>query len=135
MGVRVERAAEVLIVDDDADIRAALADVLEEEGWTSAEAVDGLHAKELLEAGLRPRVMLLDLMMPRLTGQELLAWLRRSDEPLRNLPVVVLTASTNRPVAEAQAVLNKPVSMAVLLAELERCCRDEGSSAEGATPA
>jgi CheY-like chemotaxis protein len=57
-------AAEILIVDDDADIRAALSVALELEGYTVAEARHGAEAWDLLASGPLPGLVLLDLAMP-----------------------------------------------------------------------
>src|ERR1051326_5234673 len=82
----------VLFVEDDADIREARAEALEEEGFAvvGAETVDeGLGR---LRDGIEPVVILLDLMMPVRTGWDF----RReqlADPALRKIPVVVVTAS------------------------------------------
>ncbi len=78
----------ILVVEDDAAIRRALVDVLEFSGYVVAEAADG-------EAGLRMAIagendlVLLDVLMPKLDGFEVLEELRRSRS---RLPVIMLTA-------------------------------------------
>ena len=58
----------ILIVDDDKDVRIALAELLEGEGYTVAGAHNGQEALQLMRGGLHPAVILLDLMMPVMDG-------------------------------------------------------------------
>ena len=58
----------VLLVEDDVDVRNAACDLLESEGSTVIAAGDGREALDLLRAGLRPSVIVLDLTMPRMDG-------------------------------------------------------------------
>ena len=82
--------AHVLVVDDDAAIRAMLIEILETETCTVAGAVDGMDG--LAQArSRRPDCILLDLMMPVMSGHEFLAALR-SDPSLAAIPVVVMSA-------------------------------------------
>jgi CheY-like chemotaxis protein len=64
---------QVLVVDDDASIRQVLRLTLEEEGYAVLEAADGLGALDMLRAAREPLVVLLDFVMPRLTGEDVLA--------------------------------------------------------------
>jgi len=107
----------VLVVDDDYDIREALSDVLAAEGYSVITAADGGEALERLRGGVRPAVMLLDLMMPRVSGVEVIDALRK-DESLCQIPVVVCSA--NRGV---HGVLRKPVSVEELLEAVARAIR------------
>jgi CheY-like chemotaxis protein len=66
----------VLIVEDDEDIRTTTADILLEEGYSVRLAANGKEALGWLRAGLRPCVILLDLMMPVMSGYEFLKTLR-----------------------------------------------------------
>jgi CheY-like chemotaxis protein len=81
----------VLVVDDDRDLRAGLSLILEAEGYRVAGAADGQQALEALRAGPRPDVILLDMMMPALSG-----WAFRerqlADPALADVPVVVFSA-------------------------------------------
>lgn len=63
---------QVLIVDDEEVLRESLRLVLEDEGYLVAEAIDGLAGLEYLRASDRPIVVVLDLLMPRLNGVEVL---------------------------------------------------------------
>ena len=103
--------AEVLIVDDEADAREPLGKFLEKSGHAVRVSSDGQAA--VIEVLLKlPDVVLLDLLMPRMSGPDFLAVVR-SYRRLHALPVVVLTALSNTPVLErarklgVQAVLLK----------------------------
>ncbi len=80
----------VLIVEDDPAARAAMRRILEKEGWSVTEAENGRVALECIERA-RPRVILLDLMMPEMDGFEFAARVRRRPE-WRLIPIVVVTA-------------------------------------------
>ncbi len=83
-----ERTA--LIVEDDPEARTVLRRFLENDGWKTQQAENGLVALERLKAQ-RSSVILLDLMMPEMDGFEFLATLKH-DPDLRTLPVIVVTA-------------------------------------------
>src|SRR5258707_5061416 len=77
----------VLVVDDEPIVREVVVRYLEQAGFDTREAEDGVAARELLEQKM-PNAIVLDLMMPRMDGLELCRWIRaRSD-----VPVIVLTA-------------------------------------------
>src|SRR3954462_7575246 len=114
----------VLVVDDDFDIREALSDVLASEGYSVVTAADGREALERLRGGIRPAVMLLDLMMPRVSGVEVIDALRK-DESLRQIPVVVCSANRGYGPDDlgVNDVLRKPVSVEELLEAVARAIR------------
>lgn len=111
---------DLLIVDDDADVREALASVLEDEGYKVLIAESGRAALETLRRGARPTLILLDLMMPVMDGYEFRA--RQLQDPdLAKIPVVVLTAGAMDPRVEALGAVRsfrKPVSLERLLEAL-----------------
>jgi DNA-binding response OmpR family regulator len=77
----------VLVVDDEPIVRDVVVRYLENAGFDTLEAEDGIVARELLEKKM-PSAIVLDLMMPRMDGLELCRWIRaRSD-----VPVIMLTA-------------------------------------------
>ncbi len=78
----------ILIADDDVTSRAMLRQVLESEGYTVAEASDGTQALKQVVL-LRPTLLLLDVVMPGLSGFEVCARLRASHQ---SVPVIILTA-------------------------------------------
>jgi CheY-like chemotaxis protein len=79
----------ILICDDEPALRELVRASLED-GYRFAEASDGITALELARE-VEPDVVVLDLMLPRLGGLEVLARLR-ADEHLRHIPVLVITA-------------------------------------------
>jgi len=81
----------VLIVDDDADVRAIVTETVEGVGMKAATAVNGRAALAWLEKNPRPDLILLDLMMPEIDGFEFLERIREHKD-YGDVPVVVLTA-------------------------------------------
>jgi CheY-like chemotaxis protein len=82
---------DVLVVDDEADIRETLCAILEAEGYRVETASNGREALEALRAGARPKIVLLDLTMPVMNGYELLEQLA-NDRDLSRIPVTVVSA-------------------------------------------
>jgi CheY-like chemotaxis protein len=127
----------VVVVDDDRDIRYALAEVLSAEGYPVRLATNGQEGlASIRELGLDRCLVLLDMAMPTMNGEELLAILR-DEGHLPALPVVVLSASkpTFAATAGARLCLHKPIDLDVLLRVLERLCdgRDRPSEASDAS--
>ena len=84
-------AAPILLVEDDPELREALALVLESDGYVVVTAADGVEALERLHDRLRPRVIVLDLMLPVMDGFEFRV--RQTEDPeLAGIPVIVLSA-------------------------------------------
>jgi CheY-like chemotaxis protein len=83
--------SDVLVVEDDTDLRDAYRAILSRAGYNVLTACDGQEALEVLEAGIRPRLILLDLMMPVMNGYEFRAAQRMRPE-LAKIPTVLLTA-------------------------------------------
>jgi len=89
--VPTDKQNSVLVVDDDADVRALLKATIEGVGMKAVEAADGQAALDWLDENGRPSLVLLDLIMPTMDGFEFLQKVR--DMPcLAGLPIVVLTA-------------------------------------------
>lgn len=115
----------VLIVEDDADIRRAIAQVIADEGYAVRTAGDGRAALDVLRApgALLPCVVILDLMMPVMDGWTFRAE-QQSDTALAHIPVVILTADGGGPqkaaALDADGVLRKPIDLSLLLDTLER---------------
>jgi CheY-like chemotaxis protein len=110
----------VLIVDDDADFRATLAEALEEEGWDVMRAQDGARGLEVLGA-CRPNVVVLDLMLPVLSGWDVLR-MAREREDLKHIPVIVVTSSHAPKPVGAQRFLRKPLSLEQLMRAMDELC-------------
>jgi CheY-like chemotaxis protein len=87
---KYRRDLPVLVVDDDADLRRRLRRLLEQDGYTVAEAEHGRDALARLPE-ISPGLILLDLMMPEMDGFEFVVELRRH-EAWREIPVIVITA-------------------------------------------
>src|SRR5690349_8416765 len=118
----------ILVVDDDADVRTALVDVLAEEGYMVATAVNGMEALNLLLARtVIPQVILLDVLMPIMDGFEFLAACCHH-KSLLSIPIVVLSADWridyNRPdgVSSVRQYLRKPVQLPELLETVSSYC-------------
>jgi CheY-like chemotaxis protein len=118
-------AAPVLVIEDNAEVRHALVALLEAEGYRVVEAGDGVSALRLLRAGeVQPCLIVLDLMMPRMSGWDF----RReqsNDRRFAAIPVVVLSADPLASQAErigAAAVLPKPADPERFLEVIGRHC-------------
>jgi CheY-like chemotaxis protein len=117
-------SAEILIIDDDAELRGAVAEALEQCGFRVATAGNGREGLDLLRQGKVPRLILLDLMMPVMNGWQF----RRAqaqDPRLADIPVIVVTAAGARediPAIDATAWLSKPVDFDRLLATIGSFC-------------
>jgi len=118
----------ILVVDDDADIRGLLRELLERRGFVVAEASDGKQALQEMYEG-RPDLVLLDVSMPGLDGWTTLERIRE----LSDVPVVMLTArseeleKTRGLRAGADDYVTKPFGRQELLARIEGLLRRAGS--------
>ena len=116
-----KHSASVLLVEDDVDIREAVSAVLEAEGYTVLTAGNGEEALRTLEQG-QPCVVLLDLMMPVMDGWDFLAELKKSRRH-EDLPVVVVSAYSERKAEGVRRILKKPLDVNQLLAAVaDYCC-------------
>jgi CheY-like chemotaxis protein len=111
----------ILIIDDDEGIREALAEILELSGYQVAVAADGQEGVELLEVGLEPSAIVLDLMMPRMDGWTFLDRLRH-DPKHQGIPVVVTSAVAAESPPGADACLQKPFEIGQLDRAVARLC-------------
>jgi CheY-like chemotaxis protein len=113
----------VLVVDDDADIRATLALALECAGYDVRTANHGDHALQVLQAW-RADVILLDLNMPVCDGWQFRSS-QRDDRRIADIPVVVMTASRDlKTIGDTlgqHALLPKPFDLDRLYQQVERC--------------
>jgi CheY-like chemotaxis protein len=110
----------ILIVDDDNDVRSALSEMLEEEGFAVEGVPSGREALARLRAGtVHPAVILLDLMMPGMDGWDFRSEQMR-DPKLAAVPVVVVSASgfsreSIRTQLGPAAYVEKPIERTTLL--------------------
>jgi CheY-like chemotaxis protein len=107
----------ILIAEDEEPIAAILAAVIEDLGYHPVIAVDGRHALELARTTW-PALVITDLMMPGLTGADLIAALRAEADTTHRppVPVILITAAGLQHArgAGADAVLSKPFDLADL---------------------
>lgn len=108
----------VLIVDDEPDIRDSLCEFFEEEGFSVSTASDGSEALRVLGLGDLPEIVILDLIMPKMNGSELLRRMR-GDPRLAKVPVLVSTADPSR-APQGIPALKKPVDLDQLLSLVMR---------------
>jgi CheY-like chemotaxis protein len=124
--------ASVLIVDDDRAIRDAVRELLETEGYEVVEAANGSAALARLSSGLRPSVIILDLMMPAMDGWDFRSEQLRHPE-LKTVPVVIITAvgfsvDTLRKQFGEVGVLLKPVSPQQVLDAVRQVAAPPGAA-------
>lgn len=119
---RVDARARILVVEDEHELRELIARWLETRHYQVSEAADGRDAIDLLEAGLDPDVILLDLTMPRMDGREFLDWLRSSPKHAHR-KVIVASAYLEEgeaPLESADRTFSKPFRPDLLEHELAR---------------
>lgn len=123
MGKIAPVAAQViLVVEDDADMREALAEAMADAGLLVERAEDGEAALERLRAGCSPAAILLDLRMPRMSGERFLRTIR-GDHRFAHLPVITMTAGTDGVEdGEVVAHLRKPFDLEQLLEIVVSLC-------------
>ncbi|WP_224371469.1 response regulator [Hyalangium versicolor] len=111
----------ILIVEDDEDIRAAMAELLETEGFEVAVASNGQEGLEVLDQIGPPCLVLLDLMMPVMSGEEFLRHIR--DNPAMSpVPIIIVTASGRTVLPGTQGILKKPFEISELFATVSMHC-------------
>lgn len=109
----------VLVVEDEAESRDTLRELLELEGYRVETAPDGKAALEVLET-IDPCVVLLDLFMPVMDGWQVIDRLR-TDGRLGRMNVLVITSAGHRAPSDLP-VLRKPINIDKLLSTLEAVC-------------
>ncbi|MEO8585168.1 MAG: response regulator [Acidobacteriota bacterium] len=102
-------ARHILIVDDEVDLLEALRDAFSDEGYVVTTAVNGRDALEKLPTMARPCVVILDLLMPVMTGNELVAEMR-ADPRYSDIPLIVSTSDPSRS-PPGVPVMRKPVKL------------------------
>lgn len=112
----------ILIVDDNPDLRSYVSGILREQGYQTWMARNGAEGYQMAQT-LRPYLIVTDLMMPLVSGLDLIRMIRE-DEDLKGIPIVLLTAKVDEDTriegAErgADAYLSKPFNDRELLAEV-----------------
>jgi len=117
----------ILIIEDDKDIRGLLRYDLEREGFRVSESEDGLDGLALVRKS-PPDLLVLDLMLPRLSGLEICKQIRR-EQTVRRMPILVLTARSEEPdrivglELGADDYVTKPFSPRELVARIKALLR------------
>ena len=115
-------ARTVLVADDDGTTRCLIRAALEQDGWTVEEAADGAAACASLER-LQPDIVVLDVLMPKMGGVEVCAYLRTLQHG--HIPVLMITgvddpeSVTRAYEAGATDFMSKPLSLTVLRQRLQ----------------
>src|ERR1051326_5344338 len=128
---RFQVVQSVLVVDDDPNIRKMIIAALRREGYQFAEAPNGKEALDIMRAQ-HPSVVVLDLMMPIVSGWEVLQE-RENDPQLRDIPVIIVSATRAPEIASAVdkgicAFLPKPFDITALSALVRSCLPPSGEA-------
>jgi CheY-like chemotaxis protein len=107
----------VLVVDDEPDIRESLKEALTDEGYLVEVASNGRQALELLPQLSRPCAVIMDIIMPIMSGIELYAAMR-AVPALADIPVVVSTSDPSR-APSGVLIMRKPIDLGRLLKTVE----------------
>jgi CheY-like chemotaxis protein len=118
----------ILLVEDEPAVRELTADILRDEGYDVVEARDGLEALQVIDEHVpfseHAAVVLLDLMLPKVSGLQVLTHLRQTNDGAT--PVVAMSASgahlSQAAMAGANATLAKPFDLSSLLDVIARYC-------------
>lgn len=113
----------ILIVEDDLDIREALAEALGFEGYEVFLAENGQEALDVLRGGPLPDVILLDLLMPVMSGWQF-RQVQLADPALAGIPVIVVSASAPGD-AQPNRYLPKPFSIEDLLSAVAELSEED----------
>lgn len=119
----------ILIVEDDTDIRESLRDAFEDEGYKVRCAANGLEGLEALRTFEAPCIVVLDLVMPLMSGNELYAAMQ-ADPRLADIPVIISTSDPSR-APSGVVLLKKPINLRTMLITVERLCQPRPVPNEG----
>ena len=125
----MEQTVRILVVDDEPDIRNILRILLEAKGYTVLEANNGRTAVQVVRRQPELDLIIMDIMMPELSGLDATRRIRRSAHPqAQTIPIIAVTA--NAFASDVRAALDagmnehiaKPLDSARLYAVLQRYC-------------
>lgn len=120
----------VLIVDDDTGIRETLSLMVRDEGYEVSEATNGLEALQLLRATNEPMVVLLDMWMPHMGGEETLLAALAHDSLWERVAFIVITANPQRMTAHTQSLLQRyDIPLLIKPFDIDAVARMVGTSA------
>jgi two-component system chemotaxis response regulator CheY len=115
----------ILVVEHDPDLREVLRDALTREGYKVAPIADTITALNLLRTGLRPSLILLDIMLPDMSGWDFCN-ARRANPVFAAIPLVIVSAQAGAAVwhsyAGMDAVLATPFNLKDLIGVVRRMC-------------
>lgn len=116
--------ATVMVVEDDEDSRELASEVLQDGGYDVAQAKNGVEALEVLSRmKYLPCLVLLDCVMPIMSGPEFMKVIRSAGHRLRTLPVVVMSGTANEgDVPGVRTFLRKPLTARTLLKVVAEFC-------------
>jgi CheY-like chemotaxis protein len=104
-------SGEVLLIEDDEEIRTALEDALQSEGYHVIAARNGAEGLLALESSAGVSLVLVDLMMPVMNGYEFIGHVRENED-FRSIPLIVVSANAERRRIEgADGVIHKPFDL------------------------
>lgn len=113
----------ILVVEDDDDIRNAIVDLLESEGYSAESAINGKEALEKLNQIEKPCLVLLDMMMPIMNGRQFLDVVMK-DSRLAPIPILIVSAIADKANTEGSVgFLKKPIDIDVVLDMVSQYCR------------
>ena len=122
----------LLIVEDDADIRESLGELLAAEGFTVCVADNGRTALDALAIDPLPDVILLDLMMPIMSGEQFRV-AQLAEPRIADIPIVIMSAARELTQTAqrlgASGVLKKPIGIEAVVDCLRSAVNDRGSPA------
>ncbi len=117
----------ILVVDDEKDVVFYLSAILEDKGFTVMTATDGIEAVDKIKS-TKPDLVFLDITMPNQSGVKVYRQIKE-DDALKTIPVIIITGilhefkqfiSTRKQVPPPEGYLEKPVSPAEVLFEVQR---------------
>jgi CheY-like chemotaxis protein len=123
-GDRRKEDPRILVVEDDDDAREALVALLQMKGYRAVPAGNGQEALDYLHQAPVPDLIILDLWMPVIDGWQFRAE-QIKDPRLKKVPVIVVTALSDRDDVDANEVIIKPVDVDRLLTSVSQYCRRE----------
>jgi CheY-like chemotaxis protein len=126
----MKQAETIMVVEDDPDLRADLAELFRDEGYDVVTAREGGEALRWMQSALRPGLIVLDLLMTPMTGWEFRS--RQLEDPvLASVPVIILSGVSDVPRHAARLDVSdyfgKPIEVDRLLQTVQRHCPDRST--------
>lgn len=122
-------AIKVMCIEDEANLRSNLVEILRSEGYNVRDFCDGLEALDFLQnlGGNLPDIIVVDINMPQINGLEFVRRMKALGSHFQNIPVIVLTAMSHDQYKSKADTLNiadylvKPVDYDLLLEKIVSC--------------